>query len=117
MPILICEDDALIALELSEEAARRAIDNIVVVANSRDALRAIDSGRFDAAVVDLHLEDGRSGPQIARRLAASGIHTVVLSGGELHCDELADAAHIFIRKPTPAEIVIDCAVLGFAGPT
>lgn len=117
MPLLICEDDALVALELSEEAARRAIGDVVVVANSGDALRAIDSGRFDAAVVDLHLEDGRSGPRIARRLAERGVHTVVLSGGELRSDELADAAHIFIRRPTPADIVIDCAALGFACPT
>lgn len=117
MPLLICEDDAFVALELREEAARRAIDHIVVVANSDDALRALECGRFDAAVVDLHLEDGRSGPRIARRLAERGVHTVVLSGGELQCDELADASHIFIRKPTPADIVIDCAALGFPCPT
>ena len=114
MALLICEDDTLIALELSEEAARRSIDRVVVVANSDDALRALEKGVFDAAVVDLHLSDGRSGPQIARRLAERKIHTVILSGGELNCDELADAAHIFIRKPAPAEIIIDCAELGFA---
>ncbi len=114
MSLLICEDDFLIALELSEEADRRSIEGVVVVANSDDALRALDGGDFSAAIVDLHLADGRSGPQIARRLADRNIHTVILSGGELHCDELADAAHIFIRKPTPADIIIDCAELGFA---
>jgi len=113
MPLLICEDDALIAMDLQDEAARRTMGEIVVVANSRDALEALETGAFDAAIVDLHLEDGRSGPHIARRLAERAIHTVILSGGELHCDELAHASHIFIRKPTPAEIVIDCAALGF----
>ena len=114
MPLLICEDDALVALELGEEAARRAISGIVVARNALDAFDAIEKERFDAAVVDLHLEDGRSGPRIARRLAELGIRTVVLSGGELHCEELADAPHVFIRKPTPAEIVIDCAMSGSA---
>ncbi len=114
MPLLICEDDALIALELVEEAERRAIADVTVASNATDALRAIEAGAFDAAIVDLHLEDGRSGPSIARRLAERGVHTVILSGGELRCEELADAAHIFIRKPTPAEIVIDCAQLAFA---
>lgn len=114
MALLICEDDALIALELSEEAARRSISPVVVVANSDDALGALESRDFDAAIVDLHLSDGRSGPRIARRLTARKIHTVILSGGELHCEELADAAHIFIRKPTPAEIIMDCAELGLA---
>lgn len=114
MALLICEDDALIALELSEEAARRSIDRVVVVANSDDALRVLETDAFDAAIVDLHLADGRSGPQIARRLADRKIHTVILSGGELHCEELADAAHIFIRKPAPADIIVDCAELGFA---
>lgn len=117
MRLLICEDNALVALELREEAARRGIDRIVVVADSDDALHAMEGGGFDAAVVDLHLEDGRSGPRIARRLAECGVHVVVLSGGVLQCDELADASHIFIRKPTPADIVIDCAALGFACPT
>lgn len=114
MPLLICEDDALIAMDLHEEAARRPMGDIVVVANSDEAMRALESGIFDAAIVDLHLEDGRSGPRIARRLAERAIHTVILSGGELHCEELADASHIFIRKPTPADIVIDCAALGYA---
>ena len=114
MPLLICEDDAIIAMDLHEEAARRPMGQIVVVANSDDALRALDAGAFDAAIVDLHLEDGRSGPSIARRLAERSIHTVILSGGELDCAELADSSHIFIRKPTPADIVIDCAELGYA---
>ncbi|MEI2736358.1 MAG: hypothetical protein V9G24_17240 [Rhodoblastus sp.] len=113
MTLLICEDEPLVALELTEEATRRAIGDVLVVASSDAALRAIEGRRVEAAIVDLHLEDGRSGPIVARRLAALGIHTVILSGGELHCDELADAPHIFIRKPTPAEIVIDCAALGF----
>ncbi|HMN72806.1 MAG TPA: response regulator [Rhodoblastus sp.] len=109
MSLLICEDDPLIALDLSEEAERRAVGEVVVVANADDALRAIDNGAFSAAIVDLHLEDGRSGPRIARRLAERGVRTIILSGGELDCAELADAAHVFIRKPTPADIVIDCA--------
>ena len=46
-------------------------------------MRALESGIFDAAIVDLHLENGRSGPRIARRLAERAIHTVILSGGEL----------------------------------
>lgn len=112
MTLLICEDNALIALDLAEEAARRGISSVTVVANSAEALQALDLGAFSAAIVDLHLEDGRSGPNIARRLVERRIHTVILSGSELDSTELANASHIFIRKPAPADIVIDCAQLG-----
>ena len=111
MRLLICEDDPLIALDLAEEAERRAVSTVVVT-NAADALRAIAAFEITAAIVDLHLTDGRTGPDIARRLADRKVHTVILSGGELHCAELADASHIFIRKPAPADIIIDCAALG-----
>ena len=110
MSLLICEDDPIIAMDLADEARRRAIGHVTIVETSTEALRAIDGGSFDAAIVDLHLLDGRSGPLIARRLAERGIRTIILSGGELDCAELADAVHVFIRKPTPSDIVIDCAV-------
>lgn len=62
MTLLIREDDAIIALDLAEGAARRGISPATVVASLAEALKALDVGAFSAAVVDLHLEDGRSGP-------------------------------------------------------
>lgn len=115
MTLLICEDDPFIALDLCEEAERRGARKVVVVGNSVDAMRALEGHEFSAAIVDIHLADGRSGPAIALHLAKRGIRTIVLSGAELDCVELADCAHVFIRKPTPAEIVIDCAHIDRSG--
>ena len=77
MRLLICEDDPLIALDLAEEAERRAASTLVVT-NAADALRAIEAFEFTAAIVDLHLTDGRTGPDIARRLA-DGVHAAQCS--------------------------------------
>ena len=82
MTLLICEDDALVALELEEQATRRGITSATVVANSVEAMQGLHVGAFRSAIVDLHLGDGRSGP------------------------------HIFVRMPAPADIIVDCTQIG-----
>lgn len=75
--ILIVEDEVLIALELESLLQDEGHDVVGVAATSRDAIALGEEQRPDLALVDVHLADGPTGIEVARRLSASR-ETVVL---------------------------------------
>ena len=78
--LLLVEDEALILLDVADTLQSAGIAEVVTAASVPEALAALDHGRFDAAVTDLHL--GRSGwsYDVARKLTAEGIPFVFMSG-------------------------------------
>ena len=78
--VLICEDDAFLAadLSMSVEAAGHTVQGIY--ANARDALKAAGAATPDVAIIDLELTDGHTGSGIAQTLQAMGVKVIVLSG-------------------------------------
>ncbi len=78
--VLICEDDAFLAadLSMSVESAGHSVQG--VYANARDALAAASDQTPDIAIIDLELADGHTGSSIAQTLQAMGVKVIVLSG-------------------------------------
>ena len=78
--VLICEDDAFLAadLSMSVEGAGHAVQG--VYANARDALKATSEATPDIAIIDLELADGHTGSGIAQTLQSMGVKVIVLSG-------------------------------------
>lgn len=75
--ILVVEDEVLIALELESLLQDEGHDVVGVAATSRDAIAMGEHHKPDLAFVDVHLADGPTGVEVARRLAGSG-DTVVM---------------------------------------
>jgi len=106
-PILIVEDDALIALSLAlavEEAQAQVIGPAATVA---EALALIAGQPISAAILDANLPDGNITP-LAVALAADGIPFVVFTGTGLPPD-LADVLPNtpVVMKPACPTVVLD----------
>jgi DNA-binding response OmpR family regulator len=99
MRVLICEDDALLASELEIIAGEAGCDVIGIAATADEALRSAEGSQPDIAIVDLHLGDGRSGPELAAALADRRIRIMVVSGDTSVDPVLARIDHVFLAKP------------------
>jgi two-component system, response regulator PdtaR len=104
--VLIVEDEVLIALEL-ESLLADAGHEIVGIADCAEA--AITLGRDhcpDLALVDLHLTDGPTGIEVARRLSRAPATTVIFmtANAKRIPQDFAGAAGV-IAKPYSARLV------------
>lgn len=75
--ILIVEDEFLIALELESLLQDAGHDVVGIAASSAEALSLGRELRPDLAFVDIHLADGLTGIDVARRLAGEQDVTVL----------------------------------------
>ncbi len=81
LPVLIVEDEALIAMDLEDEVAAAGHRVVGVAGTARAAIDAAIRFRPAVVLMDLHLADGSSGEAAARRLfEASRIRCVFISG-------------------------------------
>jgi len=103
--ILICEDDAFLAadLSMSVEAAGHSVTG--VYANARDALKAASDATPDVAIIDLELADGHTGAGIAQTLQTMGVKVIVLSGHPNVGAGLGTVPHTYAAKPVSPEMV------------
>jgi ActR/RegA family two-component response regulator len=103
--VLICEDDAFLAADLSvsvESAGHRVTG---VYATAQDALRGAAEEVPDVAFIDLELADGYTGGSIAQSLQAMGVKVIVLSGHPNVGAGLGSVPHTYAAKPAGAEII------------
>jgi DNA-binding response OmpR family regulator len=107
MTVLICEDDAALAFDMQEALQQAGIENVRI---SRNAEETRHQAAVAVAVVDVNLDDGRSGPGIARDLQASGTEVILVSGDPSIPAEVCDFPHIFLAKPFPYEVMVDCVL-------
>jgi two-component SAPR family response regulator len=78
--VMIVEDEMLLAMELESEvemAGHRVVGMAVSQIQAQEYLR---ENRPDFAFVDIHLQDGPTGVDVGRDLAAAGIPFVFVSG-------------------------------------
>lgn len=115
MHVLICEDDGLLASELEAIAGEAGATLAGIAGTAVEARRIVQVSRPDMAVIDLHLGDGRSGPELAAELAGSGIRIVVVSGDTAVDPLLARIGHVFLAKPINPAMLRD--LLGGAAAT
>ncbi|MES1179628.1 MAG: response regulator, partial [Hyphomicrobium sp.] len=68
MNILITEDEPILADELEAIVTDLGHRVVGVAGSSRRALKLAKSAECDLVFVDVHLGDGATGPEVARRL-------------------------------------------------
>lgn len=66
--ILIVEDEYLVAADVEAVLEERGFETVGIAPDMEAAL-ALAAAKPDLALVDIHLRDGPTGPQIARRLS------------------------------------------------
>ena len=80
--VLIVEDEALIALELSDIVEGSQGEVVGPFRTNREAISLLDHEAVDAAILDLNLADGEATPT-AERLVAAGVPILVCTAGVL----------------------------------
>jgi len=77
--ILVVEDECLVAMLLEDFIAELGYTVVATAARIDDALRRLEAGGIDAALLDVNLDGERSYP-IAEALAARGLPFVFVTG-------------------------------------
>ena len=103
--VLICEDDAFLAADLSMSIECAGHEVAGVYAKAADALKAASDIVPDVAFVDLELADGHTGSGIAKSLQAMGVKVVVLSGHPNVGAGLGSVPHTYAAKPASPDMV------------
>ena len=103
--VLICEDDAFLAADLSKSVESAGHEVAGVYANATDALNAASGNVPDVAFIDLELADGHTGSMIAKSLQAMGVKVVVLSGYPNVGAGLGNVPHTYAAKPASPDMV------------
>ena len=103
--VLICEDDAFLAADLSVSVERAGHTVQNVCSNARDALAAATHRQPDIAIIDLQLADGHTGSSIAQTLQSMGVKVIVLSGHPNVGAGLGTVPHTYAAKPVSPEMI------------
>ena len=103
--VLICEDDAFLAADLSMSVENAGHQVAGVYANAQDALKAASGNIPDVAFIDLQLADGHTGSAIAKALQAMGVKVIVLSGHPNVGAGLGNIPHTYAAKPASPDMV------------
>lgn len=79
MRVLICEDDAILAMDIEIMAEDLGHSVCGICGSARECLGILGDLRPEVVTVDMNLRDGRTGPKILRRLQSEGIPAIILS--------------------------------------
>lgn len=102
LSILILEDEPLIALDLARATLAQDA-HPTMAASIEDGARLLESGAFDACVLDLWLKGHHADPLI-KLMDRKAIPYAIYSGWSLPA-EIRSA--FYVPKPRPADDVID----------
>ena len=97
--ILIVEDEILIALELESLLQDEGHEVVGLAASFEDAVALSRSRRPDLAFVDIHLTDGPTGVDVARRLSEQGIAVLFMTANAKRIPDDVAGAKGVIGKP------------------
>lgn len=99
--VLALEDEALILLDIEMTLADAGVARVVTASTLDEALAALDTGRFDAAVLDLHIGQSGWSYEVAERLRALDVPFIFSSGTVDVVDGFADVP--LLTKPFSSE--------------
>lgn len=68
--VLVVEDEVLVAAEIEFLIAEAGMETLGVAISSEEALTMIEDHRPELVLLDVHLADGPTGVEVARRAAA-----------------------------------------------
>jgi two-component system, response regulator PdtaR len=98
--VLVVEDEILIALELESLLQDSGHEVVGIAASSPDAVALGAELRPDIAFVDIHLADGPTGVEVARRLSGEfGVTVLFMTANAKRIPEDCAGAQGFISKP------------------
>lgn len=99
--ILIIEDEALVAMELSfvlEDLGHRVVGT---AADAKTALSIVKENEVDLALVDIHLSDGPTGVELGRELAQEmGVTVLYMTANPGMVRNGVDGTLGVLSKPT-----------------
>jgi DNA-binding response OmpR family regulator len=111
--ILIVEDEVLIALEIEAIVEDLGYEPVGIAPDAAEALRLAANG-VDIALVDLHLRDGLTGPQIGKLLSEQhGASVVFVTANPRVLGDGVPGTIGVVEKPTDERAIgaaIDYAV-------
>lgn len=108
MRVLIVEDEALVALDLKTVLEDVGFSVVGIAADARRALEFADTG-VDAAMVDLNLRDGLTGPQIGAELVKRGVSVMFLTANPAQLGQGVPGAVGVLPKPVDQDEVKQAA--------
>lgn len=103
--ILIVEDEPMLAFALEEFLLDAGFEVIGVAGRIETALTMIESGGFDAAILDANLAGVSAGPA-ASALTERGVPFVVVSGYLASQQQSAFKGALCLQKPCPPDRLI-----------
>lgn len=78
--VLVVEDEPMIAMMIEDFLEAMDMTVVGVADTVGDALRMVEAGGFDCAILDVNLRDSERSDPVAAELAARGIPFVMSSG-------------------------------------
>ena len=105
--ILIVEDEALVAMELGLLIEEMGHEVAGFATDSRMALDQAGADSVDLALVDVHLADGPTGPEVGRRLADQGVSVLFITGNPTMISGAVKTAVGVLAKPADESLISD----------
>ena len=107
MRVLIVEDDAVIAMVLTDSLEGGGHEVMGPAATLAEALALCEMLRPELALLDVNLRDGSNGVDVAHALFERwGVLSIFASGQMMEARRARDVALGYIRKPYEAETVL-----------
>src|SRR5919206_4404630 len=105
MRILIVEDELIIAIDLEETLSEEGHQVAGIARESKTALGLAQHLKPDLALVDMHLVDGDTGPEIARHLKDMGIPVLFMTANASALPDGMAGALGVIPKPVATHVL------------
>ncbi len=97
--ILYLEDEAIIAIEVSETLREMGPMDVMAAMNLDQARRHLESGLPDAAILDINLGRGQNSLDLGRDLIAAGVPVVFATGYSATSLDLPKGFVAVLAKP------------------
>jgi len=108
-PILLLEDNGLVAQEIADLLGDLGFSNTYIAESSEVAFAYLARTRPHAAVLDVHLGRGRTSESVAKALRQKGIPRVFVSGSEAQSGAASFLdGDTIIRKPVDGTRLGEC---------
>lgn len=104
--LLIVEDEALVALVLSDALSDAGYHVLDLTSGHAEAMSVARASRPDLALVNIDLENGGNGVALAEQLKALGVPVVFISGQTSRARSAATVAIASMPKPYDAEDMV-----------
>ncbi len=111
--VLLAEDDAVLAMSLEDALREGGASHVQICSSMAATMAALDKGRFDALVLDVHLADRDDGWALAELVSLLGPERprIAFSTGSPQSipPEVAEMGPVFEKPYDPAQLVAELA--------